>query len=247
MSLINDALKKAQAELKQQTASNYSSHSGKSKPGPRTLSRPAKVVLTLGSVLVISSMALLIALLTSPTKLMEFVYPEHQGNISTSQPKPLIANIDIEPIYTNLDFENDEVTEETLAIDEEPLPEVINSEYTKEDTTFTNLLEAADSMLVKSQVETPDRDLRISINESPKPTFAKKENKTTVDPTLNTVNKLAVTGVMFSGETSKVIINNRVYTVNSVVHENPQLILKQVTPHEIVLADSSGIEYTKAL
>ena len=81
---------------------------------------------------------------------------------------------------------------------------------------------------------------------------AKDSDESAVDLTKQFLDTLTITGVMFGDEENKdkVLINNQVYTVNSIVDDIPELgkiRLDQIKPHEIILKDESGTEYRKSL
>lgn len=59
------------------------------------------------------------------------------------------------------------------------------------------------------------------------------------------VDSLNITGVMFNRQDSKVLINNRVFSINSVVNRDYRLMLRQIEPHTLVFTDDSGRRYTK--
>ena len=54
-----------------------------------------------------------------------------------------------------------------------------------------------------------------------------------------------VTGVRVSGDRSKVVMNNRVYRLNSIVDMRTNLKIVKILNDEIVLVDESGIQYRK--
>ena len=58
---------------------------------------------------------------------------------------------------------------------------------------------------------------------------------------------LRVTGVRMSGEDSKVIMNDRIVRLNDYVDRTLGLRLTNVTPSSLVFTDDAGFEYTKAL
>lgn len=57
------------------------------------------------------------------------------------------------------------------------------------------------------------------------------------------IDTLAVTGVMISKDDSMALINNRVFSKNSIVDSNFNLTLIEIQPQKIVLRDGAGVIY----
>lgn len=67
------------------------------------------------------------------------------------------------------------------------------------------------------------------------------------DPIQEFLDTLTINGIMYSGDSSKVLLNNRVFTINSVVHNLPMLTLSEIHPHELVFRSSTGDFFRKEL
>ncbi|MBS0630838.1 MAG: hypothetical protein JSS11_02910 [Verrucomicrobia bacterium] len=59
------------------------------------------------------------------------------------------------------------------------------------------------------------------------------------------VDSIRVAGIRFSGNESKVLMNDRVYRVNDVVDRNLGIRLKEVTAETLTFVDANGVTYVK--
>ncbi|HWL15842.1 MAG TPA: hypothetical protein VNR00_09565 [Opitutus sp.] len=67
------------------------------------------------------------------------------------------------------------------------------------------------------------------------------------DPAIQTfVDSIRVTGIRSSGSDSKVLMNDRVYRVNDIVDRTHGLKLIKVAPDALTFADANGLTYTKS-
>lgn len=60
------------------------------------------------------------------------------------------------------------------------------------------------------------------------------------------LDKLQVMGIRSSGSDSKVLMNDRVYRVNDIVDRALMLKLTKVTPDSLTFVDANGVSYTKS-
>jgi len=95
----------------------------------------------------------------------------------------------------------------------------------------------------------PLRDAQARLDKLSKENKALKEKAATTkpsDPNQAYIDKLNITGVMFSGDKSKVLMDSRVLSINSVIKEDPKITLIEIQPHTLIFADESGRRYEKA-
>ena len=81
---------------------------------------------------------------------------------------------------------------------------------------------------------------------APKPRPASHPTASPQDPRILTfIDAIRVTGIRSSGSESKVLMNDRVYRVNDVVERTLGLKLIKVEPEALTFADPNGVVYTK--
>ena len=264
MSLINQALKKAQRERDQKTGrhpdatSDTTAHSYMQNPSGNSAnaisSRAVQNILKgIVAVSVLGSAAFfaLSFMRTQPhTPKSESAVNEIAPNPSSSvQERALIANAQLPP-------EPDAALEAEFS----PTPSVLLAGNAPVAASPAYASEHSGTMLAGSAqpeirdpntlVQTPDEQ-PVSYESGardPMPIEAVQVNTPKPEPDATIIDFLEasrVTGVRVSGDRSKVVLNNRVYRLNSIVDMRTNLKIVNILNDEIVLVDESGIQYRK--
>jgi hypothetical protein len=209
MSLINNALKKAQRQRSEGSSSAPTPGGTSHRPSRRGKAIPAQnllLIVTGACVVVALSVAVTIYLLRTPnppdatTSLVANTPIEPVPNVTASQPIPAIE--------TPTQAEPEPITAAQADVEPEPAAEVI----------------------VKQLPEPPP----------PLETVAQPNLKI-----YTFIDQLQIMGVRFSGTSSKVLMNDRVYRVNDIVDRTLGLRLTTVTKDSLIFVDANGASYTK--
>lgn len=225
MSLINEALKKAQRQRAEE-ASGQTPASG-AQAGPRRgLSKETIVLLsTAAAVLVVLSVVLTVILVNRAPA------PKTASAPVIAQPTPLPAPID------------------------EPSPVIVAPQIKLPDTTAPAPesgqsaarvgTESAPSPATVQPESSPSAD---TVAPTPAAPLFTLPSTTAPDPRIQDfVDAVRVTGIRSSGDDSRVLMNERVYRVNDIVQRELGVRLIKVEPSRLTFSDLQGNLYTKNL
>lgn len=230
MSLINDALKKAQQE--RVAPPNTSNLTGLTPTAdPRGQGSHLFFKYLFGSLIAI-------ALIVCATILLLSILgkPQDQEQIT-------FRNDDMEIQFPQNVSQKEEITEKRLT------QESIQSlgAPTSSDSQVTPALKL-DSILALTQTESEQVD--VESKETGETTDRTQQVKAVETPDdskflARFVDELIVSGVRLSKSGNKVIINDKVYSSMETIHRDPKLVLREITADEIVFIDQEGNSYVK--
>ncbi len=84
------------------------------------------------------------------------------------------------------------------------------------------------------------------VKATPMPTASKQTPAAAKDPVIaDYVDKLVIQGIRLSGVNSKVLMNNKVFRLNTYVNRDLKLTVISISKERIIFADNVGIRYTK--
>lgn len=252
MSLINDALKKAQ-RLRSEQAPDAPPMPGGTSPAHRITKRgqamPAQtLILILGGaavLIVLSAVITVIWLNRTPEPAPKPAVPHLAAHPATGEPSPVIVAPVIapkpsaEPAPATPPREGTATTPPPGA---EPIPVgATNTPTPNAPPVAVPTSEAAPAPTAQQLAE----ELRAKEIPAPTPT-APKPAPAKPDPRIQIfVDSVRVAGIRFSGNESKVLMNDRVYRVNDVVDRTLNLRLKEVTADTLTFVDANGLTYVK--
>lgn len=260
MSLIHDALKELQKQSAPSTAKpapfpNPEEHA----PLQKQSSNKPFFILLISGTLFGTVLTILIILLTNP-------YSEPASDSPPPSTQKLNLSLDL------LDDSSDRTEEKNLdSTRDNPIPYQHDNPINQ--SLFNSLAHMASKIINQGSVLDLKNDnsaissvltLPSDLQQSPPSSYThdtqklneflpnKESNVDPVDPVKQLVDSLSITGVMFGDGVNedKILINNQVHTVNSIVKDTPGLgkvWLDQIKPHEIILKDESGTKYRKSL
>lgn len=218
MSLINNALKKAQRQRSESAASAPLPGGSGNRPNRRGKAMPAQTLL-----IIVAGACAVVALSVAAT-----IYFLHEPN-SPQTENLVVASTPVEPAPIKLETQPSPAPVITIPtataeapVQAEPALEIVEQTEVKP--------EPADEVIVQSIPEP-----------QPLPQPAPR-------PDVNVyafIDQLQVMGVRFSGADSKVLMNDRVYRVNDIVDRNLGLRLAEVAPDRLTFVDANGASYTK--
>lgn len=221
MSLINDALKKAQHERSlQKTPANLA---GLTPVASGSDSRHTFFKYLFGAVIVVALMVcvtiLLVTILGKPKSTPEFARTN-----------------DMEVRFA----ENEEA--QKAAAQERLAQPVVASNSANAETAEESATEVAPPPFEINALKTliPAEEPVTPQEEPPAP---KPSNKAFFE---EYIDGLVVSGVRLAGLDSKVIIDERVYRLLETINRDPKLIVTEITPQTIVFADEEGNTYVKS-
>lgn len=265
MSLINEALKRAQEELKRRNSMPYPfDATNPSKELYQKSKKPFLFFLCSGAFLGAVTI-LLLTLIVYPDLILQFFDSKPTPSIQTQLPTqvvsttPVIATAEasFNPAQTDGSLNQDAAEEKApsdLLQDSalfNTLTEMINKMVSQQAASNTHSGEDAHST---SQIAAPTIQISQNIikpqEDKISPSSPLQESKNTLpqqDPIETFLSKLKITGIMFSGPESKVIIDNRIYSLQSKINDNPELRLLEINSHELVFEDVAGTTYKKKI
>lgn len=105
---------------------------------------------------------------------------------------------------------------------------------------------AAEAPKVDYSIKHSDQLLEQVTKEAEQKKLREKTAVVAKDPAEIFVDAIRVTGVMFADSNSRVLMNNRVFSIDDMVNSNPKLILRSIEPHKLTFTDDTGRRYTKS-
>lgn len=269
MSLINDALKRAEKKLDNNSPDKHQERTPSIPLHASSKNNKRFIILLAGGTLFLATLILLVTLLSSPTP------PPPINSVSIPIPSlvptfPLTEEVLLED--SEEDTSPQEPTEEPLlsAIDTdlEPTEESLPEKSTKSPDITSEMFENLVGFASKAFVKKTDTDSKKTTADEPPTTDESKINyslstaqktlemleaealfqkhvHSPPNPIQNFIDSLEITGVMFSNSESKVLMNNQVYSINSIINKKLMLELIEIHPHEITLKDGTGTEYRR--
>lgn len=208
MSLINNALKKAQRQRSEGSSSAPTPGGSSHRPSRRGKAMPAQTLLLIvagACVVVALSVAVTVFFLRTPNP------PEAVSTVADST--PVAPQLTTAPLVTASEAPPQPQPEPVIAAQVEVEPEPIAEEIPQ------------------------------ALPEPPPP-----PPEAVAPPDVNVyayIDQLKVMGVRFSGASSKVLMNDRVYRVNDLVDRTLGLRLTAVTPNTLTFVDANGASYIK--
>ena len=220
MSLINNALKKAQRQRSEGAASAPTPGGSSHRPSRRGKAMPAQTLL-----LIVAGACVVVALSVAATVyfLRDLNPPETIDSVIASTPvAPATTTTEAQPTPTPVVTIPITATEPPVQVEPEPII-VVQAEVEPEP--------APEEIVPQFPEPQPE----------PLPTPVARP-----DVAVYTfIDQLQVMGVRFSGASSKVLMNDRVYRVNDIVDRTLGLRLTAVTSDRLTFVDANGASYTK--
>lgn len=267
MSLINEALKKAQRlRLEQQAGAAADAPAGEIRKRARPMRAQTLVLLIAGaSVLVVFSVVITVYLLNSEDEAPAFsptvivAPPPSAPLVDAAAPSPVIVApvipnsttaaetpLQIEPAAAT-NASPTIVVPDTVPDAPAPAPNV---------APVASASESASSTAATASTTSPASPSAVAPSPAasqPLPTPAAAKLAAAVeaiapDPDVRAqqfIDTLRVTGIRASGDDSKVLMNDRVYRVNDIVDRTLGLKLIKVAPDSLIFSDPTGATYTK--
>lgn len=253
MSLINDALKKAQRlRLEQQAAARGDAPAGEIRKRARPMRAQLLVLLIAGgTVLVVFSVIITVYLLNRDSNVTPTPAPLAKSApvVDSSAPSPVIVAPTIPPSSSNA---------APPALAAQPVnavsapPAIVVPETVAPATTPPAPVATGDTAVAAAPVEsTASRATPSAPPDTPAAVpsaVAAAVEAIAPSPDVRAqqfVDALRVTGIRASGDDSKVLMNDRVYRVNDIVDRSLGLKLIKVAPDSLLFADPTGATYTK--
>ncbi len=223
MSLINEALKKAQRQRNAEeggiTPPMPGASGGRVTRRSRPMSSQNVLMIVAGSaVLIVLSVVATIWLLREPA-------PTSPPSATTTT--PAIATTAATP-----------ANPEPVAVVQMPAP----AEPAIQQTPI--VVEPPAALLVTTPPATPEIAITLA---PPENTPAAPADMKPDERVFEYLDRLHVLGVRFSGENSRVLMNDRLHRVNDLVDRQLGLRLVEVHPASLVFEDARGVRYTKNL
>lgn len=269
MSLINEALKRAQRELNKRPFETPTPNQPKyqAPPTPKRQKKNTTPFLLVCALLFGATAAMLAVLVIekpstlSPKpkqrKIVALKEQPKKDSVVLTQQEPI--NTPEEIVFNNLLTEPKEtpsIEEKGNLIIETALND-LNQPKIKKIVTNTPFLQEEPIIEEKTSIEQEYIETKQKLDQLSR--IAKNTDRvepkvlphTFTPPAKDPINEfldtLTINGIMYSGENSKVLLNNRVFTKNSVVHTRPMLTLSEIRPHELVFRSASGDIFRKEL
>lgn len=221
MSLINEALKKAQRQRNQPGALDAESGSSSAHPvakrGAPLRAQTVLILFAASAALIVVSVVLTVYLVNRPTPA-----PTAPAHPRTVAPPP-----------ANLDTPSPVIVAPPLAPPPAPAAAAVTAVSTSAPTSA-----AADTPATASPAHSTS-----AVPPSPAP--APASAVVDVAAAQNFVDAIRVTGIRSSGNESKVLMNDRVYRVNDIVERTLGLKLIKVSSDALTFADPNGATYVK--
>jgi hypothetical protein len=229
MSLINEALKKAQRQRSDQPPGS-SSNADRMNDRRRPLSAQSVILLVAGAaVLVVFSVVITVYLLnrnpaTAPAALAASTPKPAAPAVDLTAPSPVIVP-PVVPAATSA-VASTTPADATPATETPPavsaLPSAMPSKTPPASVATTNPVAETAEPLPSTPVRPTELEIQLFVD------------------------AIRVTGIKSSGGESKVLMNDRVYRVNDFVNRSLALKLVRVEPEMLTFSDASGTTYTKS-
>lgn len=215
MSLINNALKKAQRQRAAETEANSPGSNTPTRRGKSGMPAQTLVLIVAGAavIVVLSVVATVYLLRSAPEPLPTPPAASVQVAAVEATPPPAIT---VPPIKDP----------EPEPVEPEPITSSPAADATPETTPLDTPAEVVAPVAAITQAAAPE------------PARADERIYAFID-------NLQVMGVRSSGADSKVLMNDRVYRVNDLVDRTLALRLVKVAPDQLVFEDANGITYIK--
>lgn len=231
MSLINDALKKAQRQRTADAAGVAPPMPGESggripRRGKPMASQAVLLAVAGGAVLIVLSVVATVYLLREPAEPAPVVMPVPTPQPPVAQPAPAIAT-------------------ESPA----PAPVVFVPLAPKPEPAVEKIPEPPAVVVPAPAVAAPAPSPVARLPEPVQPTVSAPAPGTAVpdDRIYEYLDRLHVLGVRSSGSDSRVLMNDRVYRINDLVDRGLSLRLVGVQSGALIFEDARGVRYTKNL
>lgn len=252
MSLITEALKRAQEELNRRNVTSYPFDTSRAtKPSHQKNKKPFVIFLCSGIFLGAITL-LLLGLIIQPEPILGLLGYKSNPTPASAQ----IASTEA-PLY-------EASSNDTLTSDEKKLTEALSSSEILNTLTEALLNKMASQQIANtSATEEALTTLPTTIAASTTSSENAKEDQIALNtstlsqmasslaPAQNSIEtqlaKLKITGIMFSGPDSKVIIDNKILSLHSKVIDDPEVRLSEINSHELVFTDANGSLYKKKI
>ncbi len=279
MSLINDALKRAEKSLNNNSPDQHRERIPSFHVEPSKNNKKLFIIVLLGGILFFSTLIALIMVLRSkpePTSINTLSNTSHDvafvADVAVEKEDPVIQQLEepIEPENNNTTTINEPekpissnpITTSTAA-NSTVSPTANESQKDLSEEFVQGIVGLASRAFIKTPSSNTDSQKpQESVKESAKETYSlstaqdtltmleKQVNNTTQyripnNPVQDFVQDLSITGVMIADDESQVLINNQVYTNNSIIDTSLNLKLIDIKPHKITIRDAMGKTYTK--
>ena len=257
MSLINDALKKAQRlRLEQQASARGDAPAGEIRKRARPMRAQLLVLLIAGgTVLVVFSVIITVYLLNRDSNVAPAPAPLAKSApiVDASAPSPVIVAPTI-PAPSSSATPSTATPEPVSAVATPPVstppaivvPETVAPAATPPAPTVTTTSAAAAPAESSASSAAPSAPADAPATIPPAVAAAVEAIAPSPDVRAQQfVDALRVTGIRASGNDSKVLMNDRVFRVNDIVDRNLGLKLIMVAPDSLLFADPTGATYTK--
>lgn len=257
MSLINDALKKAQRLRAEQSPDVAPPIPGGTAPAHRITKRgqamPAQtLILILGGaavLIVLSAVITVIWLNRTPKPAPKPAVPHLAAPPATGEPSPVIVAPVIaapKPATEPAPGAPAAPAPEGTATNPPPVPETVPVGAVNPPTPISSPVATPPSDAPPARTaQQIAEEIRAKEIPAPLPT-APKAAPAKPDPRIQIfVDSVRVAGIRFSGNESKVLMNDRVYRVNDVVDRGLNVRLQQVTADTLTFVDANGLTYVK--
>lgn len=257
MSLINEALKKAQRlRLEQQASAAGDVSAGEIRKRARPMRAQLLVLLVAGAtVLVVFSVIITVYLLnrdSTDTPAPAPVAKTSTPAVDPSAPSPVI----VAPAIASASSIATPAVAVTEPVAANPTPPAIVAPATVVPAASTEVLPPAPTTVVDTLATSPAGSSAATAVSTAPPTEtapvppAVAAAVEAIAPAPDTraqqyVDALRVTGIRASGDDSKVLMNDRVYRVNDIVDRALGLKLIKVAPDSLLFSDPTGATYTK--
>ena len=257
MSLINDALKKAQRlRLEQQAAASGDAPAGEIRKRARPMRAQLLALLIAGgTVLVVFSVIITVYLLNRDSNLTSTPAPlaNPAPIVDASAPSPVIV-APVIPAAPNNPTPPTVIpqpvdTAATPPVASPPaivVPDPVAPTATPPAPTATSTPVAPPT--AESSAPSPASSAPADTPAAVPPAVAAAVEAIAPAPDMRAqqfVDALRVTGIRAAGDDSKVLMNDRVYRVNDIVDRNLGLKLIKVAPDSLLFSDPTGATYTK--
>jgi len=265
MSLINEALKRAQEELKRRNSIPYPFDAANPSKELYQKSKKPFLVFLCSGVFLGAVTILLLTLIVHPSSVLQFFDSKSTPAIHTQLPTQPVFTVPVmtaDETFTNLNQADNSLNQ--IAAEEETHPDSL------QDTALFNTLTEMISKMIAQQAtsNTHSDEEAYTTSQTVAPTTSVSQNTAKLqEDKVNASNplqesknifsqqdsieiflsKLKITGIMFSGSESKVIIDNRIYCLQSKVNDDPELKLLEINPHELVFEGVEGATYKKKI
>lgn len=274
MSLINDALKRAEKSLNNNSSDQHKERIPSFHTEPSKKSKKLFIVILLGGVLFFSTLIALIMVLRSEPKT-----PLKTPPTNIPADTKFVAEINVEQEAPEVIQEPQELSEpenNSTTVINEPEPSVPSNSTTSsaENATAEPQMDLNDEFIQgivglasKAFTKTPSSNTNAQqsqepVKENSKESFSLSTAQETLamlekqvnnsktphilnNPVQDFIQDLSITGVMIADDESQVLINNQVYTNNSTIEPSLNLKLIDIKPHKITIKDATGKTYTK--